>query len=181
MSSFNKIPMFSREEFDDWKIRIHAHLAPQDDDMWYFITDGSMRILKANTTVAITDGEPHRIEKHREEWTNEDKRKTNLDNVAKDILYKTLDKITFSNIKMCRTEKEIWENFIQLCEENEQTKENKLSVAVQKIDNIKMKTGESMIEYDERVNVIINELNALGKVYSNKEIALKVVQGLPKE
>ncbi|XP_073300507.1 uncharacterized protein [Primulina huaijiensis] len=157
--------MFSREEFDDWKIRMHAHLAAQDDDMWDVITDGPMRILKANTAVAITDGERHRIEKPREEWTAEDKRKANLENVAKDILYKTLEKITFSKIKMCRTTKEICEILIQLCEGNEQTKENKFSVAVQKFDNIKMKTRVSMTEYDERVSGIINELNALGKVY----------------
>ncbi|XP_073045982.1 uncharacterized protein [Primulina eburnea] len=140
-----------------------------------------MKILKENTAVAITDRAPHRIEKPREEWTAEDKREANLDNVAKDIMYKTLDKITFCKIKMCRTAKKIWEKLIQLCEGNEQTKENKLSVAVQKFDNIKMKKGDSMTEYDERVSDIINELNALGKVYSNKEIELKVVRGLPKK
>ncbi|XP_073275435.1 uncharacterized protein [Primulina huaijiensis] len=82
---------------------------------------------------------------------------------------------------MCKTAKKIWEKLIQLCERNEQTKENKLSVAVKKFDNIKMKTGESMHEYDERVSCIINELNALGNVYSNKEVVLKFVRGLPKE
>ncbi|XP_075489533.1 uncharacterized protein LOC142528376 [Primulina tabacum] len=149
--------------------------------MWYVITDEPMRILKANTVVAITDGAPHRIEKLREEWTAEDKIKENLDNVAKDILYKTLDKITFSKIKMYKTAKEIWEKLIHLCEGNKQTKENKFSVVVQKFDNIEIKIGESMHEYDERISGIMNELNALGKVYSNKEVALKVFRGLPKE
>lgn len=37
-----------------------------------------------------------------------------------------------------------------------------------------------MNDFDERVNEIINELNALGKMYSNKEVALKVMRGLPK-
>ncbi|XP_073314764.1 uncharacterized protein [Primulina huaijiensis] len=160
---------------------MQAHPAAQDDDMWYVITEGPMKILKANNDVAITEGAPHRLEKLQDEWTTEDKRKVNLDNVAKDILYKTLDKVTFSKIKMCRTAKEFWEKLIQLCEGNDQTKENKLSLAVQKFDNIKMKIGESMHDYDERISGIINELNALGKVYSNKEIALKVVRGLPKE
>ncbi|XP_073277691.1 uncharacterized protein [Primulina huaijiensis] len=159
---------------------MQVHLAVQDDDMWYVITDGPMKILKANTAVAISDGALHRVEKPREEWTAEDKKKANLDNVAKDILYKTLDKVTFSKIKMCKTAKEIWEKLIQLWEGNERTKENKLSVAVQKFDNIKMKVGESMHEYDES-NGIINELNSLGKVYSNKEVAMKLVRGLPKE
>ncbi|XP_073025134.1 uncharacterized protein [Primulina eburnea] len=108
-------------------------------------------------------------------------RKSNLDNVANDILYKTLDKNKFNKIKMCKSAKEIWEKLIQLCEGNEQTKENKLSVAVQKFDKIKMKAGESMRDFDERVSNIVNELNVLRRVHSNKEIALKVMLDLPKE
>ncbi|XP_073033738.1 uncharacterized protein [Primulina eburnea] len=133
---------------------MRAHLAAQDDDI---------------------------IEKPIDEWTAGEKRKENLDNVAKDMLYKMLDKVTFSKTKMCKTAKEIWEKLIQLCEGNEQTKENKLFVDVQKFDNIKMRAGESMHEYDERVSCIINEINALGTVYTNKEVALKVIRGLPKE
>ncbi|XP_075515730.1 uncharacterized protein LOC142550540 [Primulina tabacum] len=120
---------------------MQTHLAAQDDDVWYVITDGPMKILKANTDVPITYGAPHHIEKPQDEWTAEDKRKDNLDDVAKYILYKTLDKDTFSKIKMRKNAKEIWEKLIQLCEGNEQAKENKLSVAVQKFDNIKMKIG----------------------------------------
>ncbi|XP_073137084.1 uncharacterized protein [Henckelia pumila] len=157
--------MFSKEDFDDWKIRIQALLSTLDDDMWYVITDGPIIITKANIAVAVTEGAPQIVEKPISEWTTEDKKKANLDNVAKDILYKTLDKKTFSKIKMCKTGKEIWEKLIQLCEGNEQTKENKLSVATQKFENIRMKPGESMSEFYERVSSIIIELDALGKTF----------------
>ncbi|XP_073153038.1 uncharacterized protein [Henckelia pumila] len=121
------------------------------------------------------------IEKSRSEWTNEDKNKANLDNVAKYIMYKTLEKTTFSKIKICNTAKEIWEKLIQLCEGNEQTKENKLLVAVQKFESIKMKTGESMSDFEEIFSNLVNELNALGKEYNNREISLKVMRALAKE
>ncbi|XP_073131712.1 uncharacterized protein [Henckelia pumila] len=117
--------------------------------------------MKSNTAVVITDGAPQMDEKNRSEWTNEDKKKPNLDNVAKDILYKTLDKNTFSKVKMCNTTKEIWEKLIQFCEGNEQTKENKLSVAVQKFESIKMKSGESMSDFEERSSTLVNELTTL--------------------
>ncbi|XP_073153500.1 uncharacterized protein [Henckelia pumila] len=181
MTSFSKISMFSKEDFDDWKIRMQAHLSVLDDDMWIVITDGPLAITKFNTDIALSGGGPQYIEKPRIEWTAEDKKKANLDNVAKDILYKTLDKNTFSKIKTCKTEKEIWEKLIQLCEGNEQKKENKLSVSTQKFDNIKMKPGESMTEFDERVSSIVIELNGLGKTYPNREVILKVIRGLPKE
>ncbi|KZT75526.1 hypothetical protein F511_47449 [Dorcoceras hygrometricum] len=85
-SSHNKIPMFSKEEYDDWKIIMQAHLAVQDDDMWYVITDGPMKIMKANTAMVITAGAPQWMK--RPEWNiHQRTRKTaNLDNVAKDIL-----------------------------------------------------------------------------------------------
>ncbi|XP_073152667.1 uncharacterized protein [Henckelia pumila] len=181
MTPFSKIPMFSKEDFDDWKIRMQAHLSALDDDMWFVITDGPLEITKVNTAIALSGGGTQYIEKPRIEWTAEDKMKANLYNVAKDILYKTLDKNTFSKIKMCKIGKEIWEKFIQLCEGNEQTKENKLSVATQKFDNIKMRSGESMSEFDERVSSIVIELNGLGKTYPNREVILKVIRGLPKE
>ncbi|XP_073049448.1 uncharacterized protein [Primulina eburnea] len=181
MASFNKIPMFSKEDYDDWKIRMQAHLAAQDDDMWFVITDGPMKIMKANTAVGTTEGAPQMVEKHRSKWTAEDKKKANLDNVAKYILYKTLDKNMFAKIKTFTTAKEIWEKLTQLCEGNDQTKENKLTVAIQKFDNAKMKPGENLAEFDERFSSIVIELTSLGKEYSNREIALKVMSALPRE
>ena len=96
--------------------------------MWYVITDGPMKIVKVIQSTEEC-GESRAIEKPRIDWTVEDKRRANLDTVAKDILYKTLDKNMFSKIKSCTTAKEIWEKLTQLNEGNEQTKENKLMVA----------------------------------------------------
>ncbi|XP_073133744.1 uncharacterized protein [Henckelia pumila] len=160
---------------------MQAHLSALDDDMWFVITDGPLIITKVNTAISISSGGPQYIEKPRVEWTAEDKKKENLDDVAKDILYKTLEKNTFSKINRCKIGKEIWEKLIQLCEGNEQKKENKLSVATQKFDNIKIKSGESMTEFDERVSSIEIVLNALRKTYPNREIFLKVIRGLSKK
>ncbi|XP_073121012.1 uncharacterized protein [Henckelia pumila] len=147
----------------------------------YIITDGPMKIMKTNTTIAITEGAPQMIEKPRSEWTTEDKKKENLDNVARYILCKTLDKNILIKIKTCTTAKEIWEKLTQLCENNDQTKENKLVVAIQKFDGIKMKPEETMNEFDERFSSTIIELNTLGQSYSNREVALKVMIALPHE
>ncbi|XP_073153609.1 uncharacterized protein [Henckelia pumila] len=159
---------------------MQTHLSAQDDDMWYIITDRPMKIMKANTAVAVTEGIPQMIEKPRSEWTTEDKNKAKLENVARDFLYKNLDKNMFSKIKSCTTTKDIWEKLTQLYENNDQTNENKIMVAIQKFNIMKMKPGETMTEFDERFNNIIIELNALGKIYSNREVALKVMRALPR-
>ncbi|KZV44857.1 hypothetical protein F511_17034 [Dorcoceras hygrometricum] len=87
----------------------------------------------------------------------------------------------FSKIKTCTTAKEIWEKLIQICEGNDETKENKLTVAQQKYESIKMKDGETMVEFYERFSAVVIELTSLGKEYSNRELALKVMRALPRE
>lgn len=69
-----------------------THVAAHDDGIWYVIIDGPIKLTKANTAAAITDGAPQTIEKQRSEWTTDDNKKTNMDNVAKDILHKILNK-----------------------------------------------------------------------------------------
>ncbi|KZV28506.1 hypothetical protein F511_15586 [Dorcoceras hygrometricum] len=87
----------------------------------------------------------------------------------------------FSKIKTCATAKDIWEKLVQICEGSDETKENKLTVAQQKYEAIKMKDGETMADFDERFSAIIIELNSLGKEYSNRELVLKVMRALPRE
>ncbi|KZV19394.1 hypothetical protein F511_04255 [Dorcoceras hygrometricum] len=87
----------------------------------------------------------------------------------------------FSKIKTCATAKEIWEKMTQICEGNDETKENKLTVAQQKYESIKMKDGETIKEFDERFSAVFIELTSLGKVYSNRELALKVMRAFPRE
>ncbi|KZV42837.1 hypothetical protein F511_17411 [Dorcoceras hygrometricum] len=137
--------------------------------------------MKADTAIAISAGAPEWVEKRRYEYTTEEKKKYNLDDVARDILYKTLDKNMFCKIKTCATAKEIWEKLIQICEGNDETKENKLTVAQQKYESIKMREGETMAEFDERFSAVIIELKSLGKEYNNRELALKVMRALPRE
>ncbi|KZV33543.1 hypothetical protein F511_34216 [Dorcoceras hygrometricum] len=93
----------------------------------------------------------------RHEYTSEDKKKANLDNVARDILYKTLDKDKnmFSKIKTCATAKDIWEKQTQICEGSDETKENKMTVAQQQYESIKMNDGETMTEFDERFSTVV--------------------------
>ncbi|KZV51356.1 hypothetical protein F511_14140 [Dorcoceras hygrometricum] len=87
----------------------------------------------------------------------------------------------FSKIKTCATAKDIWEKLTQICEGNDETKENKLTVAQQKYESMKMKDGETMTEFDERFSAVVIELTSFGKEYSNRELALKVMRALPRE
>ncbi|XP_047312459.1 uncharacterized protein LOC124915741 [Impatiens glandulifera] len=145
-----------------WKKRVCAHLACLHDDMWSVVTKG-----------------PIKIDKEKSECTNEDKRKNNLDNLAMEILYRSLDDNMFNYIISCESAKEIWDRLTKLCEDNAQTKENKITVATQQFDNFKMRPRETMTKFDARFSQIITTLSILGKTYNNREIVIKVMRALP--
>ena len=164
MTKPNDIPVFSKEDFDEWKIRMKIFLAAQDDDLWDVITDSPIRSLKDKC-----------------EWSVEEKRMAKIDNMAINILYKSLDKSMFSKIKFCTSAKEIWERLIQLCEGSEQNKENMKMAATQKLDSIRMYSYETLDEFDERFTSTVIELSSLGKTYTNREIIIKAMRALSKE
>ncbi|MDQ9783054.1 hypothetical protein, partial [Serratia marcescens] len=79
-----------------------------DDDMWYVITDGPIEITKLAPPTA-EGGEQTAMAKPRANWTTEDKKKNNLDRVARDMLFKSLGKNMFHKVKTCKTAKEVWD------------------------------------------------------------------------
>ncbi|KAL6587512.1 Voltage-dependent anion-selective channel protein 1 [Orobanche minor] len=99
-----------------------------NDDLIAALTlDGPIKIMKVNTTARI-EGQEHEvyIEKDRDQWTTDDRKRANLDNVAKNALFVTLDKGTFSKVKSCKTAKEIRDKLKHICEGTELSKENKI-------------------------------------------------------
>ena len=91
MTKLDDIPMFSKEDYEYWKIRMEVYLAALDDDLWDIITDGPIKIMKVNIVANTMEGTPQMTEKPKCEWTTKEKRKANLDNVDKNILYNSLD------------------------------------------------------------------------------------------
>ena len=86
--------MFSLANYDEWKIKMQVHLAAMNDEMWDVIHFGPIAIQKENPEYRAdqTDQTVQRyLVKDRSEWNAEDRRRANLDNQAKDMLYKSLN------------------------------------------------------------------------------------------
>ncbi|XP_047314044.1 uncharacterized protein LOC124917768 [Impatiens glandulifera] len=157
-----KPQMLESEEFIDWKIRMHLYLTRMDDEMMFVLSEC-----------------PIKINKEISEWTADDRRRNNLDNLCRCAIYKTLDINTFAKIRECSTAKEVWKTIIQLHEGNERIRENKILVATQKFENIKMRPGKTMKEFGDRFTSVVNELSLLEKKYDNKETIIKDLSSLP--
>ncbi|CAH9092442.1 unnamed protein product [Cuscuta europaea] len=178
--SLSKNLMFSDLKFDDWRIRMKAHLCALNDEMWEVLDIGPFTSFqKVNPEHAIDNTRPQMISKAKSEWTTEERRKYNLDNIAKDILYKSIDDRYFNRIKKCKTAKEIWDTLELIGAGDEQEKDNKLTIANKKFDDFKLLPGESISKMYDRLLTLTGEISELGKDLTTKEINLKVLRGLP--
>lgn len=99
---------------------MQAHLSTMHDEMWYVIKDGPIKIMKVKTTTRGDLDAPHMFEKPKVEYTFDDRKRVNIDNVAQAIQHKTLDKMMFNKIKSCKTVKEIWGKLTMICKRTDQ-------------------------------------------------------------
>lgn len=63
----------------------------------------------------------------------------------------------------------------------DQDRSNKLMIVVQKFENFKMKSDENIEKFDYRFTEILNEMENLGKEYSQKERNLNILRELQGE
>ncbi|XP_031099811.1 uncharacterized protein LOC116004010 [Ipomoea triloba] len=121
------------------------------------------------------------IPKDKSLLTKEERTRANLDNIAKDILYKALDESLFPRVRKCKSAKDIWDTLMQIGEGDEQEKENKLTIAMKRFEDFKLGTKESISDMEARFMKLLMDIRDLDEEkLSQKEINLKILRGLPK-
>lgn len=106
--SISKHLIFSLDRFDDWKLRMQTHLYALHNKMWDVITNRSVKIWMVNLAWSTLNPDaPRYLEKSYQEWTNENRKRNNFDNIAKDILFKVVDETIFPKIHKLELTKEI--------------------------------------------------------------------------
>ncbi|XP_031124231.1 uncharacterized protein LOC116026944 [Ipomoea triloba] len=161
---------------------MQAHLSAIHDEMWDVITGGPIKILQVKPNRIPTDPtSPEMIPKEKSLLTTEERTQVNLDNIAKDILYKALDESLFPRVRKCKSAKDIWDVLMQIGEGDEQEKENKLTIAMKMFEDFKLGPKESITDMEARFMKLLMDINDLDEEnLSQKEINLKILRGLPK-
>ncbi|XP_031106188.1 uncharacterized protein LOC116010825 [Ipomoea triloba] len=135
----------------------NVHLSALHDEMWDVISDGPIEIMKVNPSSILSPDGPQYVSKPKMEWTSDDRLRSNLDNIAKDILFKAVDDTIFPKIRKCKTAKDVWDKF----------------------EDFKMLPSENIADMDARLVKVLGEISDLGKTINQKEISLKILHGLP--
>ncbi|XP_019171991.1 PREDICTED: uncharacterized protein LOC109167432 [Ipomoea nil] len=167
---------FNLSKFDDWKVRKQAHLSAIYDEMWDLISGGPIVVMMVNTQKAAQGADPETmIPKPKSQHTSDEKTRANLDNVARDILFKSLDDSLFQKVRKCTTAKQIWDTLMSLGERDEQEKDNKLTVSMKKFEDFKMMPNEAITDIELRFRKLMGDLSDLRKEPTEKEKNLKIL------
>ncbi|XP_038697229.1 uncharacterized protein LOC119994963 [Tripterygium wilfordii] len=170
--SMNRPPFFNGKDYGFWKTRMRIFIRSIDLDLWDVIEYGPHRPKKKSGDTLV--------DKERSEWTMEDKKLVSLNDRAVNILHCALIRAEFDHISTCKSAREIWCMLELKHEGTSQVKDTKINMLVHDYELFKMKPNECISDMFARLTTICNELQSLGKVYSNADRVQKVLRSLPK-
>ncbi|VFQ89712.1 unnamed protein product [Cuscuta campestris] len=121
------------------------------------------------------------VPKTEDEFDAEDIKK--VENYAKAInmLYCAVNLDDYRKISCCTTAKEMWDKLEVTYEGTDQVREAKIDFLTQEYEMFRMKEGEKIDDMFDRFSKIINDLHALKKTYTTKDLVRKILRSLTPE
>ncbi|XP_077215726.1 uncharacterized protein LOC143850352 [Tasmannia lanceolata] len=152
----NRPPYFNGLNYGYWKIRMDFYLKSIDFEMWELIEEGFVEPTTERKT-----------------WSATDKKKATLDAKGVTQLFCALSAEEFNRVSNCKTVKEIWTTLETTHEGTTQVKKSRVNMLISDFEAFEMHEGESISDMFTRFTNIVNELNVLGKTYTNYELVQK--------
>ena len=170
--STNRPPLFVGENFSHWKCLMEMYIKDQDMEMWKIIEKGPIKITKKESGAEV--------EKPEQEWSSDDLEKISKNFRALNILFCALDQTEFNRVCTCNSAKEVWDKLVVTYEGTSQVKQTKINIHLRQYELFKMTTDESIKDMFTRFTEIVNNLDSLGKKFTNEEKVRKILRSLPK-
>ncbi|VFQ79452.1 unnamed protein product [Cuscuta campestris] len=171
--STSRPPLFDGTNYSYWKERMRIYIRSTNFQLWLVIKNGEEIPMKkvGETTVPKTE----------DEFDAEDIKK--IENYAKAInmLYCAVNPDDYRKISCCSTAKEMWDKLEVTYEGTDQVREAKIDFLTQEYEMFRMKEGEKIDNMFDRFSKIINDLHALKKTYTNKDLVRKILRSLTPE
>ncbi|XP_025679169.1 uncharacterized protein [Arachis hypogaea] len=144
-----------------------------DYNIWKIILNGLDVPTKQNA-----DGEV--VAKEDSEWTDEEK-KVELNAKAINLMHCAISFEEFRKVSRCKTAKEIWDKLRLTHEGTKQVRETRIDMLMKEYEMFSMKEDESIDQMFERFSIIINNLDAMGRNYSEETLVRKILRSLTKK
>ncbi|XP_016185068.1 uncharacterized protein LOC107626683 [Arachis ipaensis] len=121
------------------------------------------------------------MEKEDSEWTEEEKKKVKLNAKTINLMHYTISFEEYRKVSRCKTAKEIWDKLRLTHEGTKQVRETIIDMLMKEYEMFNMKEDESIDQMFERFSIIINNLDAMGKSYSEETLVRKILRSLTKK
>ena len=100
-------------------------------------------------------------------------------NIALSAIHDALDERTFEQVKNIEGAHEAWKKLEESFEGTQAMKGAKAYILKEKFVSLKMKKDESVLEMFYRLQVLVNDLKALGEKVNDKDFSHKFLRCLP--
>ena len=155
-----KPPFFDGTSYDYWKRKMRMYLGSINDQAWE-VTENDYAIINPDNP------------------TNQDKSNKQCNTMALNTLYNALDPKVFEQIKDCERANEVWRRLEETYEGTPAVKSAKLYILKDKLTSFKMKDDEIIPEMFHRLQVIVNDLKALGEKIKDDDVSHRFLMCLP--
>uniref|UniRef100_A0A1S3Y8Y9 CCHC-type domain-containing protein n=1 Tax=Nicotiana tabacum TaxID=4097 RepID=A0A1S3Y8Y9_TOBAC len=118
------------------------------------------------------------VPKSEDEYDADDVRKVQNNAKAINLLYCAINADDYRKISCCTTAKEIWDKLEITYEGTDQVREAKVDFLTHAYELFHMKEGEKVDEMFERFSNIVNDLHALKKTFTDRELVRKILRSL---
>jgi hypothetical protein len=147
-------PNFDGTGYPRRKVLMEAYLQAKDLDVWR-VTDEGMR--------------------------NGTKKEKQFDVIAKSIIFSSLDVGVFNRVFNCGNAHELWKTIKEQNEGSKEVANESYGCLLEEFNNFKQIANENAESKYSRLNVLVNEINALGvKNITDMNINRKILQSLRK-
>ncbi|VFQ69772.1 unnamed protein product [Cuscuta campestris] len=171
--SSTRPPLFDGTNYTYWKERMRIFIQSNNFLLWRIIKNGEEVPMKkvGETTVPKTE----------EEYDAQDIKKIENNAKAINILYCAVNPDDYRKISCCSTAKEMWDKLEITYEGTNQVREAMIDFLTHEYELFRMKENEKIDEMFERFSKIVNDLHALKKTYTDKELVRKILRSLTPE
>ena len=116
-----------------------AYLVSIYDEMQDVITTGPIIPQKINSAYTVLTANelptPNTLDKTKDEYEGDDRKRANLDAVCKNLFFQSLGDVMFHRVKNCKTAKEIWDSVCTICEGSEKIRKSKMDMYITRLEN----------------------------------------------
>ncbi|VFQ94721.1 unnamed protein product [Cuscuta campestris] len=165
--------LFDETNYTYWKEGMRIYIQSTNFLLW--------RIIKNGEDVPMKKVEETNVPKTEDEYDAQDIKKVENNAKAINIIYCAVNPDDYRKISYCTTAKEMWDKLEITYEGTDQVREAKIDFLTHEYELFRMKENEKTDEMFERFSKIVNDLHALKKTYTDKELVRKILRSLTPE